>query len=37
MRLTKEGEEYGFEMIEVDEEFNKVVDYLDTLEDTEEE
>ena len=37
MRLTKEGEEYVFEMIEDDEEFNKVVDYLDTLEDTEEE
>lgn len=36
MRLTKEGEEYVFEMIEDDEEFNKVVDYIDTLEDTEE-
>lgn len=37
MRLTKEGEEYVFEMIEDDEEFNKVVDYIDTLEDSEEE
>lgn len=37
MRLTKEGEEYVFEMIEDDDEFNKVVDYIDTLEDTVEE
>ena len=37
MRLTKEGEEYIFEMIEDDEEFNKVVDYIDSLGDTEEE
>ena len=37
MRLTKEGEEYIFEMIEDDEEFNKVVDYIDSLDDTEEE
>ncbi len=37
MRLTKEGEEYIFEMIEDDEEFNKVVDFIDTLEDIEEE
>lgn len=36
MRLTKEGEEYVFEMIEDDEEFNKVVDYIDSLEETEE-
>lgn len=36
MRLTKEGEEYIFEMIEDDAEFNKVVDYIDTLEDIEE-
>ena len=34
MRLTKEGEEYIFEMIEDDNEFNKVVDYIDSLEDT---
>ena len=32
MRLTKEGEEYVFEMIEDDEEFNKVVDFIDSLE-----
>lgn len=37
MRLTKEGEEYIFEMIEDDEEFNKVVDYIDSLEDSAEE
>ena len=37
MRLTKEGEEYIFEMIEDDDEFNKVVDYIDSLEDTTEE
>lgn len=37
MRLTKEGEEYIFEMIEDDAEFNKVVEYIDTLEDVEEE
>lgn len=35
MRLTKEGEEYIFEMIEDDEEFNTVVDYIDSLEDAE--
>ena len=34
MRLTKEGEEYIFEMIEDDDEFNKVVEYIDSLEDT---
>ncbi len=33
MRLIKEGEEYTFEMIEDDDEFNKVVDYIDTLDD----
>lgn len=37
MRLTKEGEEYVFEMIEDDDEFNKVVDYIDSLEDIGEE
>lgn len=37
MRLMKEGEEYVFEMIETDEEFNKVVEYMDTLEEAEEE
>lgn len=35
MKLTKEGEEYIFEMIEDDEEFNKVVEYIDSLEDAE--
>lgn len=35
MKLTKEGEEYIFEMIEDDEEFNKVVEYIDNLEDVE--
>lgn len=35
MKLTKEGEEYIFEMIEDDEEFNKVVDYIDSLDDEE--
>ena len=33
MRLTKEGEDYNFEMIEDDDEFNNVVDYIDTLDD----
>lgn len=37
MRLTKEGEEYVFEIIEDDDEFNKVVDYIDSLEDIGEE
>lgn len=37
MRLTKDGEEYIFEVIESDEEFNKVVDFIDTLEEDEEE
>lgn len=39
MRLTKEGEEYVFEVIESDEEFNKVVEFIETLEEeiTEEE
>lgn len=37
MRLTKEGEEYIFEMIEDDAEFNKVVDYIDSLDDIDEE
>lgn len=37
MRLTKDGEEYIFEVIESDEEFNKVVEYIDSLEDEEDE
>lgn len=36
MRLTKDGEEYLFETIEDDEEFNKVEEYIKTLEDEEE-
>ena len=36
MRLTKEGEEYIFEMIEDDAEFNKVVEFIDAMEDTSE-
>lgn len=36
MRLNKEGDDYVFEMIESDEEFNKVVEYMDTLEEAEE-
>jgi uncharacterized protein YrzB (UPF0473 family) len=32
MRLIKEGEEYIFEVIEDDDEFNKVVEFIDTLE-----
>lgn len=35
MRLTKEGDEYVFEMIEDDEEFNKVVEFIDSLEEAE--
>ena len=35
MRLTKDGEEYLFETIEDDEEFNKVEEYIKTLEDEE--
>ena len=36
MRLTKDGEEYIFEMIESDEEFNKVVEFIETLEESDE-
>ena len=36
MRLTKEGEEYIFEMIEDDEEFNRVVEFIDSLDSSEE-
>lgn len=31
MRLTKEGEDYLFEAIEDDEEFNKVSEYIENL------
>ena len=33
MRLTKEGEEYIFETIDSDEEFEKVANYVESLED----
>ncbi len=33
MRLKKEGEEFSFEAIEDDEEFNKVAEYIEELED----
>ena len=36
MKLLKDGEEYVFEMIEDDDEFNKVVDYIDSLDNEEE-
>ena len=37
MSLTKDGEDYLFETIEDDEEFNKVEEYIKTLEDEEDE
>jgi len=37
MRLTKDGEDYLFETIEDDEEFNKVEAYIQSLEDEDEE
>lgn len=37
MRLTKEGEDYLFEAIEDDEEFNKVSEYIENLADMDEE
>ena len=33
MRLKKEGEEFSFEAIEDDDEFNKVAEYIEELED----
>ncbi len=33
MRLKKQGEDYSFEAIEDDEEFNKVAQYIEELED----
>ncbi len=33
MRLKKDGEEYSFESIEDDDEFNKVTQYIEELED----
>ncbi len=37
MRLTKEGEDYLFETIEDEDEFNKVEEYIKTMEDEEDE
>ena len=37
MRLTKDGEDYIFETIEDDAEFNKVAEYVESLTDEEEE
>ena len=37
MRLTKDGEEYLFETIEDDEEFEKVASYVENMDDEEEE
>lgn len=36
MRLTKDGEEYIFEMIESDDEFNRVVEFIESLDDSNE-
>ncbi len=36
MRLTKDGEEYLFETIDNDEEFNKVADYVENMDEEEE-
>ncbi len=36
MRLTKDGEEYIFEMIESDDEFNRVVEFIESLDDSDE-
>ena len=33
MRLKKDGEDYSFEAIEDDDEFNKVAEYIEELED----
>lgn len=37
MRLSKEGEEYLFETIDDDEEFEKVAAYIESMEDEDEE
>lgn len=37
MRLTKDGEDYIFETIESDDEFNKVAEYVESLTDDDEE
>lgn len=36
MKLSKDGEEYVFEVIEDDEEFNKVAEYIENLDEDEE-
>lgn len=36
MRLTKDGEDYLFEAIEDDEEFDKVAEYIENLDDDDE-
>lgn len=33
MRVKKEGEEYSFEVIEDDDEFNRIAEYIEELED----
>ena len=37
MRLNKEGEDYLFETIEDEDEFNKVEEYIKTMDDEEDE
>ena len=37
MRLTKDGEDYIFETIEEDDEFNRVAEYVESLTDEEDE
>ena len=37
MRLTKDGEDYLFEAIEDDEEFNKVSEYIENMDEDDEE
>ena len=37
MRLTKDGEDYIFETIDDDDEFNKVAEYVESLTDAEDE
>jgi len=35
MRIIEDGDDYTLEIIESDEEFNKIADYIDSLEDAE--
>ena len=37
MRLTKDGDDYMFESIDDDDEFNKVAEYVQTMDDEDEE